>query len=81
MRVTTSQDRTRVVLRVVEPGSSVICVRCDRPIKFAARSKPRQVIANVYEEGSWKRVEHYHEECYEEAGRPYGDPAPAEWRR
>jgi hypothetical protein len=29
----------------------------------------------VYENGVWKRVEHYHAECYEAAGEPYGAAA------
>jgi hypothetical protein len=44
-------------------------------VKFAARNKAFQVIANVYENGVWKRVEHYHAECYEAAGEPYGAAA------
>jgi hypothetical protein len=31
-----------------------------------------QVIANVYVDGRWNRVEHFHEECYGEADAPYG---------
>jgi len=42
------------------------------PVKFVARLKARQVIANVYEDGRWARVEHFHEECYLEMGHPYG---------
>lgn len=72
---------TRVVLRQVEPGNAAVCTHCDRPIKFSAKEKPRQVIANVYENGTWKRVEHFHEECYVSVGEPYGVPTPAEWRR
>ncbi|MHB8244458.1 MAG: hypothetical protein ACYDGN_03740 [Acidimicrobiales bacterium] len=72
---------TRVVLRQVEPGSSVDCAHCDRPIKFSARSKPRQVIANVYEANTWKRVEHFHEECYEALGKPYGGAVLPDWRQ
>lgn len=71
---------TRAVLRSVEPGNSVDCARCGQQIKFSARTKPRQVIANVYESGTWRRVEHFHELCYDEAGSPYGEPAPVEWR-
>jgi hypothetical protein len=44
-------------------------------VKFIARLNGRQVIANVYEGGVWKRVEHFHFECYTDAGSPYGDPA------
>jgi hypothetical protein len=41
-------------------------------VKFVARAHPRQVIADVYEEGRWLRVEHFHAECYEQAGHPFG---------
>ena len=52
-----------------------MCARCGAAIKFAARSQQRQVIANVYVDGTWVRVEHYHAECYERAEEPYGPPA------
>ena len=60
------------MLRVVEPGSDSVCEHCRVPVKFVARLKARQVIANVYEAGRWSRVEHFHEECYLELGEPYG---------
>jgi hypothetical protein len=43
-------------------------------VKFAARVRRYQVIANVYVNGSWARVEHYHPECYDAAKTPYGEP-------
>jgi len=52
-----------------------MCARCGAPVKFVARAQLKQVIANVYKDGTWDRVEHYHSECYDEAGKPYGDPA------
>ena len=64
---------SRAVQRRIAPGSSVTCATCDKLVKFAARQNRRQVIANVYVEGRWDRVEHFHAECYEEAGSPYGD--------
>lgn len=63
---------SRAVERPVEPGNSAMCTHCGAPVKFVARAQLRQVIANVYVEGTWDRVEHYHQECYVEAGRPYG---------
>ena len=66
---------SRAVVRTVEPGSSAICAHCGAPVKFVARAQLRQVIANVYESGVWNRVEHYHAECYEAAGEPYGSAA------
>ena len=41
-------------------------------MKFAAKVQRQQVIANVYVDGRWNRVEHFHAECYDEAGLPYG---------
>ena len=66
---------SRAVLRQVEPGNTASCARCRAPVKFVARAQLRQVIANVYDNGTWIRVEHYHADCYDEAGQPYGAPA------
>ena len=60
--------------RSVEAGNSAACAHCGAPIKFAAKVRARQVIANVYDEGVWQRVEHFHAECYVEAREPYGTP-------
>ncbi len=72
---------TRAVVRTVDAGSSSTCATCEQQVKFSAKVKRYQVIANVYVKGKWNRVEHYHFECYVEAGSPYGvvDPnaAPA----
>jgi hypothetical protein len=65
---------SRAVVRTVEPGSSAICAHCGAPVKFVARAQLRQVIANVYVNGTWDRVEHYHADCYQEASEPYGSP-------
>lgn len=51
-----------------------MCAHCGAPVKFVARAQLKQVIANVYKDGTWDRVEHYHSECYDEASKPYGDP-------
>ena len=66
---------SRAVLRQVEPGNTASCAHCRAPVKFVARAQLRQVIANVYDNGTWIRVEHYHADCYDEAGQPYGAPA------
>jgi hypothetical protein len=50
-------------------------VACGRPVKFSAKTKLQQVIANVYVEAVWVRVEHFHAECYEAVGCPYGSAA------
>ena len=72
---------SRAVLRLIEPGSTVDCAACGTRVKFQARLRLQQVICNVYTNNMWDRVEHFHAECYEEAGRPYGEPAAAEPRR
>ncbi len=64
--------RSRAVLRDVEPGSTVECRYCQERIKFQAKIRPKQVICNVYADDRWVRVEHFHAECYEPAGRPHG---------
>jgi hypothetical protein len=63
---------SRAVSRYIEAGNTATCAACKLPVKFRAKSKLQQVIANVYTEGVWERVEHYHVDCYENAGRPYG---------
>ena len=63
---------SRAVVRFVDAGNDALCERCQEPVKFVAKLKVRQVIANVYVDGRWNRVEHYHEACYEDAGQPYG---------
>ena len=65
---------SRAVRRIIEPGSSTECVTCGERIKFQAKVRAEQVICNVYVNGAWDRVEHYHLECYDNAGQPYGEP-------
>ena len=67
--------QSRAVERLVEPGNSALCARCGAPVKFVARAQHRQVIANVYVGNTWDRVEHYHHDCYLEAGQVYGPPS------
>lgn len=68
-----SNMQSRAVLRDVEPGSTSECVRCGDRLKFQAKVRNKQVICNVYVEGRWNRVEHFHSECYAAAGEPHGD--------
>ncbi|MGH9093717.1 MAG: hypothetical protein ACRDXE_01010 [Acidimicrobiales bacterium] len=63
---------SRAVTRPVDPGNDASCQHCGRPIKFMARVQQRQVIANVYLDEVWQRVEHFHAPCYEEAAEPFG---------
>ena len=63
------------MVRLIEPGCAATCIKCEQAVKFIARLNGRQVIANVYENGRWMRVEHFHEDCYNEVNQPYGDPS------
>ena len=65
---------SRAVTRRIAPGSGSTCAHCDNPLKFSAKAALAQVIANVYVDGRWERVEHFHAECYETASEPYGKP-------
>jgi hypothetical protein len=65
---------SRAVVRFIEAGNDAVCEQCQLPVKFVARLRGRQVIANVYTDGRWSRVEHFHEACYAEAGEPFGSP-------
>ncbi len=67
---------TRAVLRRVEAGNTALCAICDEPVKFSAKTRQQQVIANVYRDHRWDRVEHFHLECYEAAGEPHGPARP-----
>lgn len=60
------------MLRPVEAGSDAVCTYCGVQVKFTARLKGRKIIANVYVDGRWDRVEQFHEGCYERSGEPYG---------
>lgn len=67
---------TRAVQREVRPGNSAACAHCGKTIKFQAkvtRSLRQKIICNVYEDGKWDRIEHYHLSCYETEGKPYGE--------
>ena len=64
---------SRAVLRRVEAGNLALCAHCGEQVKFAAKQNRQQVIANVYVDDRWDRVEHFHEECYDLAHAPYGD--------
>ncbi|MDY7101699.1 MAG: hypothetical protein S0880_10975 [Actinomycetota bacterium] len=66
---------SRAVVRTVEAGSYVECTHCGDRIKFQAKHRHQQVICNVYRDGRWDRVEHYHAPCYQEAEQPYGEAA------
>lgn len=71
----TGQTDSRAVLRSIEAGSYVDCAACGERVKFQAKVRKQQVICNVYTDGRWNRVEHYHAECYDEAAEPHGSVA------
>mgnify|MGYP001473177776 CR=1 FL=1 len=70
---TAFQRQSRAVVRDIDPGSEVKCVQCGERVKFKAKARGKQVICNVYIDGTWKKVEHFHLACYEEAGSPHGE--------
>ncbi len=65
--------QSRAVTRLVEPGNWAECALCEEVIKFRARERRAQVICNVYVDGKWDRVEHFHSDCYKAAEEPYGE--------
>lgn len=65
--------KSRAVVRTIDAGNSAYCSHCDELIKFRAKVRAYQVICNVYVKGKWDRVEHFHQECYDKAGEPYGE--------
>ena len=67
-----TNSQSRAVERAIAPGSTVHCTHCGALVRFAVREKVRQVIANVYRDGRWARVEHFHTRCYRAAAEPYG---------
>ncbi len=73
---------SRAVIRDVEAGSTVDCASCGERVKFQAKMRNRQVICNVYVNGHWDRVEHFHADCYAAAGNPHGEiVGPLDQRR
>jgi len=68
------QFTSRAVVRNIEAGSTAECASCGDRVKFQAKLRMQQVICNVYVDGHWDRVEHYHHECYQHAGEPHGAP-------
>jgi hypothetical protein len=75
---TQTASNTRAAIRTVDAGSSAMCAFCDQQVKFSAKVKRHQVICNVYIGAKWNRVEHYHYECYVEAGSQHGDVDPTQ---
>ena len=74
---TKSAWKSRAVLRSIEAGNFAECAHCGERVKFQAKVRKQQVICNVYVGGRWDRVEHFHAECYDAGGEPYGTPSAA----
>lgn len=71
----TAAAGSRAVRRRIPSGTLERCPPCGEWVRFRARMHLEQIIANVYEDGKWARVEHFHPACYETAGEPYGEAA------
>lgn len=67
--------KSRAVLRPIEAGNFAECAFCGDRVKFQAKIRKQQVICNVYIGGRWDRVEHFHSECYDAGGEPFGSPS------
>lgn len=74
------RTESRAVLQTIEAGNWAVCKHCEGNVKFSAKVKLPRVICNVYVDGRWDRVEIYHAQCYDEAGRPHGEPVDARRR-
>jgi hypothetical protein len=66
------------VERPIVPNVDEWCPHCCERIRYMAHSTIRRVIANVYVDGRWDRVEHFHDHCYTDAGQPYGMAVPGD---
>lgn len=70
----TPPTKSRAVLRLIESGETANCPHCGQRVKFQAKQRGYQVICNVYRRKKWQRVEHFHADCYDAAGQPFGEP-------
>ncbi len=70
----TAKPGTRAVSSRIEPYNNIRCHACDGLLTFRARHKHHQIIANVYQDDKWDRVEHWHPDCYQTADQPHGPP-------
>lgn len=70
---------TRAHVRAIEAGAEDICPDdrggCGKTVKFLAQIPlryRRRVVANIYWQGKWNRIEVWHLLCYVAQGMPYG---------
>ncbi len=73
--------QTRAIVREIVRGNHTECLTCGEQVRFRARLRHLTVICNVYTDGRWNRVEHYHLDCYRESGEPHGHADSTEIRR
>jgi hypothetical protein len=73
--------QTRAIVREIARGNHTDCRGCGQGIRFRTKLHHQTVICNVYDDGRWDRVEHWHLECYRDAGEPHGHPDATELRR
>ncbi len=72
------------VIRRIETGFSAYCavetacIEERKRIGYKAKKKLEVVIANIYDDGIWKRTEFYHPECYDAADQPCDRPFTGE---
>jgi hypothetical protein len=72
---------TRSVVRMIEAGGEEICPTgrggCGERVKFSAQTPSKfrkKVVANIYWQSTWNRIEVWHLHCYGRAGYVYGVP-------
>lgn len=73
---------TRAKVSIIESGADDICPLgkggCGEIVKFSAQTPSgfrKKVVANIYWQGQWNRLEVWHLHCYAKAGYVYGLPA------
>ena len=66
-------NQTRAVRRPIIIGASAKCENCEVTLRGNYKSRPQQIIVNIYRRRKWKEVKHYCTTCYDKMGRPYGE--------
>ena len=78
---------SRAVVMKISDDQMDDCARCS--VSITSDTDRRWVVANVYEDccliptckkchgttRRWDRLEHWHEDCYDLSGQPYGEPS------
>jgi len=86
--ITGTRPDSRAVTMIMRYNDLQECVSCGENITFLQATSNIWVVANVYVDCDhsdpvcrlclgygrrWDRIEHWHEDCYGNAGKPYGD--------